>query len=261
MARKIGSEKMPQPTEGWPISVGSCQLESILGGVRESLAEIKRALTWAQAEALDIVCLPECFLTGYHRTPNEASAHSIDLDSTLFSRLMSELSEFEPTLILGLIERTESGLFNSAAIVERGQLVGIYRKQHLNETGFSPGRESPVFEKNGMKFGVNICFDANFPDAARALAARGAEAIFYPLNNNLAHETARKWRHRHIEILAARARESSVWVISSDVVARSPVTTGYGCTVIIDPTGRVIERCPELTADRICSLLANKDYA
>lgn len=228
----------------------------ILGDVDASLTEVKRALSWAQGEALDIICLPECFLTGYCRTPEEASAHSIDLGSALFSRLLSELRQFDPVVILGLMERCGSELFNSAVIVGRGRVLGLYRKQHLIESAFLPGRESPVFEKNGVRYGVNICSDANFPEAAAALAAGGAEAIFYPLNNSLPRATARKWRSRHIEILSARARECSAWVISSDVVERSATTTGYGCTAIVGPDGRVMERCPELTTGRIRAALA-----
>jgi 5-aminopentanamidase len=142
-------------------------------------------------------------------------------------------------------------------VVERGRVLGIYRKQHLVESAFSPGRESPVFVRDGVKYGVNICNDANFPEAAIALAARGAEAIFYPLNNNLPHATSRKWRSRHVEILSARAQECSVWVISADVVERSTTTTGYGCTAIVDPDGRVVERCPELATGRIQTVLGS----
>lgn len=229
----------------------------ILGDVEASLAEIRRELSWAQEEALDVICLPECFLTGYCRTPEEASAHSIDLDSGLFSRLMSELRQFDPVVILGLMERSGSELFNSAVIVERGRVLGLYRKQHLIESAFSSGRESPVFERNGMKYGVNICSDANFPEAASALVARGAEAIFYPLNNSLPHAIARKWRSRHVEILSARARECSAWVISADVVERSATTTGYGCTAIISPDGRVLERSPEQEVGRIQAVLVS----
>jgi 5-aminopentanamidase len=229
----------------------------ILGDVDASLTEVKRALSWAQGEALDIICLPECFLTGYCRTPEEASAHSIDLGSTLFSRLMSELRQFDPVVILGLMERCGPELFNSAVIVERGRVLGLYRKQHLIESAFLPGQESPVFKRNGVRYGVNICSDANFPEAATALAARGAEAIFYPLNNSLPHATARKWRSRHIEILAARAQECSAWVISSDVVERSLTTTGYGCTAIVDPNGLVIERCRELATGRVQAVLTS----
>lgn len=241
------------------ISVGSCQTSPILGDVDASLAEVKRALAWAQAKALDVICLPECYLTGYCRTPEEAGAHSIDLDSALFTRLMSELRQFDPVVILGLMERCGQDLFNAAVIVERGRVLGVYRKQHLIESAFSPGRESPVFERNGVRFGVNICYDANFPEAAIALAARGAEAIFYPLNNHLPHATARKWRSRHVEILSARARECSAWVISADVVERSATTMGYGCTAIVSRDGRVVERCPELTAGRIQAVLASHE--
>lgn len=223
----------------------------ILGDVEASLAEVKRALSWAQEEVLDVVCLPECYLTGYCRNPEVAKAHSIDLGSALFSRLISELRQFDPVVILGLMERSGPELFNSAVIVEGGRVLALYRKQHLIESAFSPGRESPVFERNGVRYGVNICYDANFPEAASAQAARGAEAIFYPLNNSLPHATARKWRSRHIEVLSARARECSAWVISADVVERSAATTGYGCTAIVSPDGRVVERCPELTTGRI----------
>lgn len=175
----------------------------ILGDVDASLAEVKRALSWAQEESLDVVCLPECHITGYCRTPEEAAAHSIDLGSTLFSRLMSELRQFDPAVILGLMERWGQELFNSAVIVERGRVLGVYPQA-------APGRERvlararvPVFERNGVRYGVNICYDANFPEAAATLAARGAEAIFYPLNNSLPHATARKWRSRHVEILSS----------------------------------------------------------
>jgi len=46
-------------------------------------------------------------------------------------------------------------------------------------------------------------------------------------------------------------------VISADVIERSSATTGYGCTVIVDPGGRVIERCPELTTGRIQASLTS----
>jgi predicted amidohydrolase len=248
-----------EPPLGCAISVGSCQMAPVLGDVHASLTEVKRALSWAREESLDVVCLPECHLTGYSRTPEEASAHSIDLGSALFSRLMSDLRQFDPVVILGLIERSGSELFNSAVIAERGRVLGVYRKQHLIESAFSPGRESPVFERNGVRFGVNICHDANFSEAAEALAARGAEAIFYPLNNSLSHATARKWRPRHLEVLSARARECSAWVISADVVERSATTTGYGCTAIVDPNGRPVARCPELTTGRIQAVLTSDE--
>ncbi len=170
------------------------------GDLSKSLEEIKRALAWAEDERIDVLCLPECFLTGYFRKPAPATRNSIDLDSARFDTILDELAGFDSTLILGLIERSDAGLFNSAAVVERGKLVGRYRKQHLVESAFEAGNDAPVFERNGIRFGVNICFDANFPEAARDLAERGAALIFYPLNNSLPWRVARRWRRRHCRI-------------------------------------------------------------
>jgi predicted amidohydrolase len=217
----------------------------IYGDVDKAVEEIRRALARAEDERIDVLCLPECFLTGYFRNPARAARNSIDLDSAHFDAILAELAGFESTLILGLIERTETSLFNSAVIIERGDLVGRYRKQHLVEAAFEPGDGAPIFEKNGIRFGVNICFDANFPEAAKDLVERGAELIFYPLNNSLPRLVARRWRHRHLPNLIDRARDNSTWVVSSDVVERSALRCGYGCTAIVDPAGTVVERSPE----------------
>lgn len=238
-------------------AVGACQMTPVYGDVDASLRQIERALQWAQSERLDVLCLPECFLTGYFRTRSDAIAHGLDLDSAPFRALLSRIEDYDPHVIVGLIERSSGKLFNTAAIVERGELVGRYRKRHPNERGFAAGDASPVFERRGVRFGVNICNDANFPESSLALAAQGASVLFYPLNNSLQPHTARKWRHRHLPNLVARARDCSAWVISADVVEASQRRVGYGCTAIVDPTGAVADRCEELRPGRIALRLAD----
>lgn len=216
------------------------------------MTEVKLALARAESDGVDILCLPECFLTGYFRDPSEAAENSISLDSSLFESILADLSGFDPLLIVGLIERAQTGLFNSAVVIEKGQLIGRYRKRHLLEPAFQPGTESPVFERCGLKFGINICYDANFPDAARELKEHGAALIFYLLNNSLPPITARKWRLRHISNLTARAEECSVPIVSSDVVESSRSRIGYGFTAAIDHHGAIVDRVEEMQVGRVC---------
>ena len=93
---------------------------------------------------------------------------------------------------MGLIEAEQGRLFNTAIVVDRGTVIGRYRKRHLlgGEHIFDAGSESNVFEVEGLRFGINICHDTNFPAAARNLADLGAALIVCPANNMHRRKTA-----------------------------------------------------------------------
>ncbi len=143
--------------------------------------------------------------------------------------ILDQLADFKAAAILGLIEEDDGGYFNTAVVIQRGNLLGKYRKVHLFEENFKSGEEYPVFTAAGITFGINICYDARFTEGAAELAAQGARDIFYPLNNRLPTEKAMKYRDKHTPNLIDRAKEAGCWVISSDVVHESK--DYIGCAV------------------------------
>lgn len=145
-----------------------------------------------------------------------------------------------------MVEEDAGKYFNTAVVVKNGKLLGRYRKVHLFEQNFELGSDYPVFAVDGLIFGVNICYDARFPEGAEALVRQGAQVIFYPLNNRLPTEKALKYRDKHLPNLIDRAKETGCWVVSSDVIAEDDKTIGYGCTAIVSPKGTVIKRAEEL---------------
>ena len=116
---------------------------------------------------------------------------------------------------------------------------------HPNEPAFEVGTEFPIFETLGWPFGLNICNDANFPDAALRISRQGDKLLCYPLNNILAPATAERWRERGLANLKQRAIETGCWVASSDVVGRSGELVSYGLTCILRADGEVLARVPE----------------
>jgi len=142
---------------------------------------------------------------------------------------------------LGLIERDQTKIYNTAVVIEKGKLAGKYRKQHLlkKEFFFTAGNASPIFIKNDFKFGINICSDTRFADSAIDMAHKGTKLFFFPLNNSLPHETASKWKDQHLKYWQEIAKKTKNWVITSDVIEESQNNTGFGFSVIIDPNGSV----------------------
>lgn len=77
--------------------------------------------------------------------------------------------------------------YNSAAVVSRGILAGVYRKRHpaIRQSVHRAGEDSPVFNSDGLCFGVLLCYDSTFPDLDVDLVSRGTPVLVVPTNNAL----------------------------------------------------------------------------
>jgi predicted amidohydrolase len=198
-------------------------------------------------EGVDLLLFPECFLQGYLVDSAYLDRWAIPLDSAAFTEVRNGLANVNPTLVFGMIERAGERFMNTAVVLRHGELVGAYRKTHLasGEAAFTPGTEYPVFEQGGVRFGINICNDANFPESAAEVAARGADVLLVPAQNMMLRRTAEVWKHRHNEVRAKRARETAMWLASADVTgSRDADRVGWGPTCFIDPTGGVVAQVP-----------------
>lgn len=102
---------------------------------------------------------------------------------------MTELSrELNLVIPVSFFERARYLRYNSVAILDCGSFLGVYRKTHIPDDHFyqekfyfSPGDTGfKVFKTTFGKIGVGICWDQWFPEAARCMALKGAELLFYP---------------------------------------------------------------------------------
>jgi predicted amidohydrolase len=222
--------------------IGAVQPPDIQGDVQQATSVISSFMALADQQGIDFLCFPECFLQGYTLDIDTTKKRAISLGSKKFEDILAQLKPYRVTIILGLIEKEGSHYFNTAVVIKEGKLIGKYRKVNLFEKNFQPGTEHSVFEVDGLKFGINICYDARFAEGAQVMAAKGASVIFYPLSNRWPIQTAKKYRYKHIPNLVDRAMESGCWVVSSDITYRDDETMGYGCAAIVSPEGDVVKR-------------------
>jgi predicted amidohydrolase len=82
--------------------------------------------------------------------------HALDLASAPLQAVLERLRPIRPTLVVGLIERHGGKDFNTAVVVQSGQVRDAYRKTHLTagEALFEPGERYPVFEQHGIRYGI-----------------------------------------------------------------------------------------------------------
>jgi predicted amidohydrolase len=142
------------------------------------------------ARAREVICaagdaelavFPELYLGGYATEGLESRA--LAPDDELLGRIGVACARSATAAVIGFTERLpDGGYANSAACFDRdGELVAIYRKTHLfgaDETSaFRPGEELRLATLAGVRCGILICFDVEFPEPARQLAQAGAELL------------------------------------------------------------------------------------
>jgi predicted amidohydrolase len=232
---------------GGAVKIGACQTPEILGNVDAAVRCIEGFCKQAQHGEVDLLLFPECFLQGYLITEAHVGRHALDLSSAAFRAIAARLANVDPVLVIGVIERADTRLYNSAIVLEHGQVAGVYRKTRLTpgEALFDKGSEYPVFEVKGVRYGVNICYDTQFADAAAPIADQGARVLLVPAQNMMRRQAAETWKYRHNQIRAERVRETGMWLVSADVTGERGAThIAYGPTSVMNPSADVIDQVP-----------------
>lgn len=115
-------------------------------------------------------------------------------------------------------------------IDRNGRVAGRYIKSHQAlveyERGQTPGNEYPVFDTDFGRIGMLICWDAYFPEPAKAMANKGAEILLV--------STAGNPTYRHI----SRAKENGVYVVVA--CAAQQGDSDILPTKIISPSGKIL---------------------
>ena len=218
--------------------------------VRRILALLEKALI----EKVKIICFPELALTDYFAGRMEKSSFEYYFDqipNDLTQEVFAFTKENPISVILPYAEFDGTSFYNTAGIIQNGQLIGKYRKLHLPgafvdpERGLAINYEKqyfaigdlgyPVFDLQGVKVGVQICYDRDFPEGFRSLALKGVQIVFVPSNVTFG---GTKWRETTWEtFLKVRAFENNVFVIG---VNKGGIENGReyaGESLILSPIG------------------------
>lgn len=205
----------------------------------------------AARRGASLVIFPELYLTGY--------AVLRDLDGLASTRaapalraLAAEARRYRIAVIVGYPERRPEGVYNATALVTaEGRLLPPYRKVHLfgrERRHFRPGRGYRLYRLPGLTVGLLICFDVEFPEAARALALAGAELIAVPSANMVPYRPAQDVYVR------ARALENQVFLALANRVGREGALRFVGGSGVWDPAGRTLIAAEQETAVLVATI-------
>jgi N-carbamoylputrescine amidase len=210
--------------------------------VIENLDRMEALVAAAKKEGAAIVCFPEMNITGYG-VDSVIRAQAESLPGRIGEHLCRLARRHQMVILAGAAENGEKGdIFASHVIAGPEGWHGVYRKLHIappEKSTFAAGESIPVFNAAGIRFGIQLCYDAHFPELSTHMALSGADVIFMPHASprGTPAEKLNSWL-RH---LPARAFDNGVFVVACNQTgANGAGLTFPGAALAIGPDGRVI---------------------
>lgn len=209
----------------------------------KNLARMKEWVKKAAKNQASIVCFPEMTVSGYHvRKEIIDAAESIPGPATDY--LADLAKKFHIIILAGMAEIDANGhLYATHAVIDPTGIIGIYRKIHLGPSEkklFQSGDNVSVFTHKDVTFGIQLCYDAHFPELATAMALKGADIVFIPHASprTTPEEKIKSWM-RH---LPARAFDNGMFIVACNQCGKNGKGLSFpGVSVVLNPAGEMIE--------------------
>ena len=190
----------------------------------------------------DLLLLPECFISGYELPIDNQDA--LTDDSTYIRRLCSAARQLHIGVAATALTQGTDRPQNSAYLISKdGQILMKYSKVHTcdfaDENCLESGSEFKVCDFHGVKIGIMICYDREYPESARILMLKGAEIILVPNDCG-----AMKPR---IQALSTRAYENMTGVVMANPNGENCGNSCAYSPICWDENGRCTDNADEMS--------------
>lgn len=229
----------------------SCSSDTV-----QNMKKAEEMVRHAAREGAGVVVLPELFETTYFCQQEKPDYYQ--LASTLetnpaVQRFKDVARELGIVLPISFFEKKNYARYNSVAVIDAGQVLGVYRKSHIpagpgyqEKFYFNPGDTGfKVWETRFGRIGVGICWDQWYPEAARCMTLMGAEMLLYPTAIGSEPQDPSVDSRDHWQIcMRGHAAANLIPVVAANRVGQErdddSVLTFYGSSFIAGPTGNLL---------------------
>lgn len=274
------------------LRISTAQFENKSGDKDYNLSVIDNLSKKAAEQGSDAIAFHECSITGYsfarHLSRDEMVMLAENIPDGPSTRKLIDIARKNGIVILaGLFEKDKyDNLFKGYVCVDGNGLRAKFRKLHpFINPYLTPGDQYCIFELEGWKCGILICYDNNVIENVRATALLGAEIIFMPHVTMCTPSTRpgagfvdpALWKNRErdptslrlefdgmkgrawlMKWLPARSYDNAIYSVFSNPIGMDDDQLKNGCSMIIDPFGDILEECRTLGDDFVTATLTRE---
>lgn len=244
---------------------------------RENIDHAEHLVAAASKKGAQIILLQELFETQYFCQEEKQEYFSLATSlekNPAVKHFAAVAKKLKVVLPISFFERHNKAFYNTTAVIDGdGSILGTYRKSHIPD---GPGYEEKFYFNPGdtgfqvwatayAHIGVGICWDQWFPEAARIMALKGADLLFYPtaIGSEPVDETNDSKKHWQT-CMQGHAACNMVPVIASNRIGTEHFgnshITFYGSSFITDNKGQVLTQANRSDESVVTATLDLEQY-
>lgn len=245
---------------------------TVVGNPAKNAEEILKLICQAEQKEVCAIVFPELTLTGYTASDLLLNQTLLDAQNKSLNHILKNIEKSAIIVILGIAVRDADRLYNCAAVLQNGKILGLIPKTYLpnkkefyEKRHFTSGRDITnhhidlsgiqvpfgvdllFTDKADMTFGVEICEDlwAVTPPSLQ-MAGNGANLLF---NLSASNELIGKHLYREELVRTQSARCMAAYVYASAGVGESSTDTVFGGHCIISEYGSTLAQNERFSLD------------
>lgn len=218
------------------------QLNFTVGDLKGNSEKIINSIKAAKSKGVDIVTFPELSITGYPPEGLLLKKQFID-DNLYYLNKIKDATE-DIVAVVGFANRLKDNIYNSAAVIHKKKVLGIYNKMLLPNYGvfdekryFAPGETSLLFNLNGIIFGIGICEDIWHDEVTLKPLASGGAGLILIINASPYYEGKINLRESVVKKVAKKYKTA---ISYNNLVGGQDELIFDGQSLFVDEKGKIL---------------------
>lgn len=225
---------------GRPFCLAVGQAPAELSTTADRLDWLADMLPTVARDENDLLLLPELFATGYN-IGDRVVARAEPADGPTCQAISALAKSHGVAIHYGYSEQDGDAIFNAAQCLgPEGQRIGGHRKLSIppgfERDHFTKGQSCTLFTYRGVRIATLICYDAEFPEAVRHVAAKGAQLVLVPT------ALGAQWDWVSHRMIPTRAYENGVFLAYANSAGTENGLSFLGDSFVAAPNGQELVR-------------------
>lgn len=223
-------------------------LKTDVGNPDANMQRIERVLPRLLSKSPDLICLPECTLTGYLFQERELNKFGEPIPGPSTTKLAAITKQNDVQLSFGLIEKTMKGFYNSAVFINTSGEIVIKHRKLNEEPPYLPGDSFSSFPIKGKKCGLILCGDLFHP-AIKDWINGAISFLIIPMSRSFSETSPdiERWKNEERQIYADRVRELGIQALFVNALETSSESASFGGAFVVNSDGKILSESPHGT--------------